>query len=164
MSNFRADIIFVVGTAGGFGLLVAQPNLLAEFFSADSGADSLSPWRIIPLPLWMVMALVAGFIVPIYTVLRHRSLPSVCWSAVGVMMLFAIQIGLEIGARKLAIGFAAPVIGAVFTLWRLWQLAMLRSAVPPHDHLTRGMIAASLIFWFTNLAFLVLTFGPRLIS
>jgi hypothetical protein len=160
---YRADAVFLAAVATGFAFLAVQPDFLSRAFTEGVGAARVSPWHIIPLPLWMIMALVAGFGIPAAVIVRQRTSPPVVRAASAVMVSFVIQIGLEIAARKMGIVYAAPVIGAAFTSWRLRQLDRLRRTITPQDRLAHAMTIASAIFWSSNLIFLALTFVPRLL-
>lgn len=131
-----------------------------------------SPWNtLIPLKIWMQLAVVLSLILPIFVLL-------VCWreAIVRRMMLFYIGVMLvhiltEMAFTKLGLPKMNFIIGFIYTSYKLWQLWYYQQCITKEKifrGIKRGFVMAifvgGIVFWTLNWVFLGINLVTRTIG
>jgi hypothetical protein len=167
-TNPIAALLFILATMAP--LVVCARVVGRRGRAAASIADTLSPRGRDMLRAWMLLAVLLGLLLPGLALCLWHDDPHVRAALLPSVIVLLVQTQIERAcAGRLPLD-VSPLIGVVYTgyrLWQLWYATRLFAATPTPGGLMHaailGLLAAGLVFWSANVVFLSVVGVPRAI-
>lgn len=149
----RPDLFFALA-ACIFSAFLFQPSVFGDACDSTYRFRSLPFFAFMPLQLWIATAVLTAFMVPAAASWAFRAHPKILYPAIGQALLLLLQIAIEAAFGLNERASLIPLIGAIFSLWRIIRFLQLRAEVPAP--LWKVVFALCAAFWATNLSLLLI--------
>jgi Gamma-glutamyltranspeptidase len=163
-TTLRSNLLFIAIAT----LLSVGAGLLMK----TSFSQTYSPHNIIPIRLWMRLAVILTLVLPGLTL-------AICWRSLAARRLLVLYISVlvvQILTETLFRQWQLPrginyIVGFIYTSYRLWQLWCYRQYIHSHQDLVKfrqNMVMATfsidIIFWTLNWLFLLIALVTRTVN
>lgn len=164
-----ATLFFILATVAP--LIVCARVVRRRERPVASIADTLSSRGRGILRTWMLLAVLLGLLLPGLALCLWRDDANVRAALLPSIIVLLVQTQIErVCAGRLPLD-VSPLIGVVYTgyrLWQLWDATRLFTATPtlsgPAHAAILGLLVAGLVFWSANIVFLSVVGVPRAIA
>lgn len=172
-TTLGSNIIFIaIATLLSIGAGLLMKTGLLPSLAETPFSQSYSPHNIIPIRIWMRLAVILTLVLPGLTL-------AICWRSLAARRLLVLYIGVlvvQILTETLFRQWQLPrgiyyIIGFIYTSHRLWQLWCYRQYIRSHQDpvkFRQNMVMATfnidIIFWTLNWSFLSIALVTRTVK
>ncbi len=137
--------------------------------------EGFTGWGAVAFQVWMITAVLLALVLPALALVVWRRQERIRRALLPYLLVLLAQIPTEVLFARLFFANISPVIGLVYTGFRLWQLWWLRRLLTVTHEPTgavdrtgyapvRALLVLGLGFWSMNLVFLIVTLATRVIQ